>query len=250
MTGVEPPPPSPAASRAGARVRWGLPDVAIAWAAGFVATLFAIPLGDPDASATGQPISFYLVSIVLQNAGIVAALVVISKKKGLGTLGRDFGFVRPLARLDVPAAAGWLAAGAGLTLAVAVVQFPIERLADLDEPAQEVSKILERADGFGRVLFALCVVFVAPPVEELLFRGALIRALQRRWSAPTAIFVSAATFAGLHLLGGLGSGYVIPGLMLLGLVTGYQAVKHGDLTRSILLHMGFNLLSASFLVFG
>ena len=54
----------------------------------------------------------------------------------------------------------------------------------------------------------------------------------------------------IHILGDVGSGYVLPGLLLLGLVSGYQAVKHGDLARSVLLHMGFNLVSAIFLVVG
>src|SRR5262249_14970175 len=125
---------------------------------------------------------------------------------------------------------------------------PIDSIAGLKDSAQEVSKALEHSSGAGRVLFGLAVVLVGPPVEELLFRGALLRSLQRRWSAAVAIFVSAAIFGGIHLVGDPGAGYVLPGLLLLGLVSGYQAVKSGDIVRSILLHMGFNLLSAIALV--
>ena len=107
--------------------------------------------------------------------------------------------------------------------------------------------MIERSSTAGRVLLAICVVFVAPPVEELLFRGALLRGLQRRWSAAVAIFVSAAIFAGIHLVDP-GAGYVLPALLLLGLVSGYQAVKRGDLARSVLLHLGFNLVAAIGLV--
>jgi hypothetical protein len=42
----------------------------------------------------------------------------------------------------------------------------------------------------------------------------------------------------------------VPGLLLLGLISGYQAVKSGDLSRSVLLHVGFNLFSALQLAFG
>jgi membrane protease YdiL (CAAX protease family) len=231
-------------------VRWGLPDVLIAWGAGFLTALFATPLAEPDAGITHQPIGYVIASAVLQNVGVVAALVVISRRKGLGTLRQDFGLVWPFDRLTPRGVAGWLGAGAALSLGVSALLAPINLVADLDGPAQEVSKVLERSSGAGRLVFALVIVFVAPPVEELLFRGALLRALQRRWSAATAIFVSAAAFAGIHLLGGLGSGYVLPGLMLLGLVSGYEAVKHGNLARSVLLHMGFNLLTAIFLVLG
>ena len=70
---------------------------------------------------------------------------------------------------------------------------------------------------------------------------------RRRWSAAVAIFVSAAIFAGIHLLDP-GARFVLPALLLLGLVSGYQAVKRGDLARSVLLHLGFNLVAAIGLV--
>ena len=121
-------------------------------------------------------------------------------------------------------------------------------LANLKDSAQEVSKTVERAGGPGLVLLMLGVVLVAPIVEELLFRGALLRALQRRFTVPVAVLCSAAVFAGVHVVGDPGSYYVVPGLLLLGLVSGYQASKTGDLSRSVMLHLGFNLLSALSLV--
>lgn len=229
-------------------MRWGLPDVVLAWLAGVAASFLALPLADPNASTSEQPMRFLLAGLFLQNAGIVAALIVISKRKGRGSLDQDFGFVWPFDRLRPAAVFGWLAAGAGLSLAAQVILAPISWLADLDEPAQEVSKALERAGGAPKIIFALAVVLVAPPVEELLFRGALLRGLQRRWSTAVAVFVSALVFAAVHVIGDLGSGYVVPGLLILGLVSGYQAAKHRDLARSILLHMGFNLLAAVALV--
>ena len=137
---------------------------------------------------------------------------------------------------------------AALSIGAQLLLIPIDAIANLKDSAQEVSKALEHSSGIGKVLFGLAVVLVAPPVEELLFRGALLRSLQRRWSAAVAIFASAAIFAGLHVLGDPGAGYVVPGLLLLGLISGYQAVKTGDIVRSMLLHMGFNLLSAVALV--
>lgn len=225
-----------------------MPDVVIAWLAGVAASFLALPLADPNASTSEQPVRFLLAGLFLQNAGIVVALVVISKRKGRGTLGADFGFVWPFDRLRPAAVFGWLGAGAALSLAAQLVLAPISWLANLDEPAQEVSKALERAGGPSKIVFALAVVLVAPPVEELLFRGALLRSLQRRWSTAVAIFASAVVFAAVHVIGDLGSGYVVPGLLLLGLISGYQAAKRGDLARSMLLHMGFNLLAAIALV--
>jgi membrane protease YdiL (CAAX protease family) len=236
------------APRAGARVRWGLPDVAVAWFVGVAASLLALPLADPDVGQNHQPIRFLLAALVLQSLGTVVSLIIVSKRKGQDSLGEDFGLFWPFDRLKVGAVAGWLALGAALSIGAQLLLAPIDAIAHLKDSAQEVSKALEHSSGSGRVLFGLAVVLVAPPVEELLFRGALLRSLQRRWSAGVAIFASAAIFAGIHVVGDPGAGYVVPGLLLLGLVSGYQAVKTGNIVRSVLLHMGFNLLSAVALV--
>jgi len=231
-----------------ARLRWGLPDVALAWLAGILASLFALPLADPNVSTSDQPVRFIIAALLLQNLGIVLALMLVSDRKGQRSLGRDFGLVWPFDRIGVGRVLGWIGIGAGLSIVASVLLKPISDLANLKDSAQEVSKTVERAGGPGLVLLMLGVVVVAPVVEELLFRGALLRALQRRFTVPVAVFVSAAVFAGVHVVGDPGSYYVVPGLLLLGLVSGYQAVKTGDLSRSVMLHLGFNLLSALSLV--
>jgi uncharacterized protein len=236
------------APRAGARVRWGLPDVALAWFIGVAASLFAFPLADPDVGQDHQPVRFLLAAVVLQSLGTVLWLIVVSKRKGQDSLGKDFGIFWPFEKLKGGVVVGWLALGAALSIGAQILLAPISSIAHLEDSAQEVSKALENSSGAGRVLFGLAVVLVAPPVEELLFRGALLRSLQRRWSAAVAIFVSATIFAGIHVVGDPGAGYVVPGLLLLGLISGYQAVKTGNIVRSMLLHMGFNLLSAVALI--
>ena len=231
-----------------ARLRWGLPDVALAWLAGILASLFALPLADPNVSTADQPVRFIIAALLLQNLGIVLALMLISDRKGQRSLGRDFGLVWPFDRIGPGAVLGWIGIGAGLSIVASVLLKPIADLANLKDSAQEVSKTVERAGGPGLVLLMLGVVLVAPIVEELLFRGALLRALQRRFTVPVAVLCSAAVFAGVHVVGDPGSYYVVPGLLLLGLVSGYQASKTGDLSRSVMLHLGFNLLSALSLV--
>jgi len=232
------------------KVRWGLPDVAIAWFAGIGSSLLALPLASTDNAATDQPTVYLLAALILQSVGVVVALVIISRVKGRASLARDFGLVWPLDRLTPAAAAGWILAGAALSVAAQVLLAPISAIADLDEPAQQVSRSLQDASGAGRLLFALGVVILAPTVEELLFRGALLRAFQRRWSVPVAVFASAAIFGGIHVVADPGAVYVVPGVMLLGLVAGVAATRYGDLARPVLLHMGFNLLGAVALLRG
>ena len=92
-------------------------------------------------------------------------------------------------------------------------------------------------------------MLLAPLTEELLFRGALLRSLLRKVTPEVAVFVSAVVFGLVHVLGdpSVGTLIALPAIVLLGVVSGYQAVKTGDLARSILLHVGFNALSVVFL---
>ena len=97
-------------------------------------------------------------------------------------------------------------------------------------------------------MLGLAVGILAPVVEESLFRGALLRGLLRRMTAPWAILLSAVIFAAVHVVGDPGAGYVFPGLLLLGLVSGYQALRTGASPARCSSHIGFNLLSTIFLL--
>lgn len=216
--------------------------MAIAWFAGIAASLLALPFANTGNGAADQPTGYLLAALVFQSIGVVASLTVISHVKGQASLHRDFGLVWPLQRITPAAAAAWVLAGVAVSVAAQALVVPVSAVADLDDPAQQVSRSLQDANGIGRLLFALGVVFLAPPVEELLFRGALLRGLQRRWSVPVAVFASATVFAGIHVVADPGAIYVVPGVMLLGLVAGAAAARHGDLARPVLLHVGFNLL--------
>ena len=87
----------------------------------------------------------------------------------------------------------------------------------------------------------------APIFEELVFRGLLLRALLARMGPNWAIAVSALTFGSVHFLGGnaLGTLAVLPALVGIGAISGVLAVRSGELSQSILLHMGFNLLAVA-----
>ena len=58
------------------------------------------------------------------------------------------------------------------------------------------------------------------------------------------MFISAAVFGLVHFGDpSIGTLLAFPAILSLGLVSGYQATKTGDLANSIMLHMGFNILS-------
>jgi membrane protease YdiL (CAAX protease family) len=225
------------------RVRWGLPDVLIAWIAGLVVSLLAgaivIGLADIPSDQASDDVGVLLASVVGQGVGIIGALWVIARWKGRGSLRTDFG-------LAVRAHDwAWVAAGIGLQVATTIALLPIVNLHGKDD-AQEVVQQFEDARGLQVLLFSLVVVLVAPLAEELLFRGALLRCLLRRTTPARSIFLSALIFALVHPLASptIGSVMAVPALLVLGLVSANAAVRTGNLSASILLHTGFNLLTA------
>jgi uncharacterized protein len=241
-------PGTPLAPPARPRVRWGLPDVALAWLAGLVAALIS---GSIVASAAGVPadrvgddLGVLLASVIGQAFGMVGALWLVARAKGRGSLA-DFGLVARLPGERWSRALAWLLGG--VALQVVILPF-LQVLVNVHGTVetQDVVEQFERARGPNLVLFAVLVVTVAPLAEELLFRGALLRALMRRTTPAWAAFGSALAFAAVHPLSSpeIGSLIAVPGLFVLGLVSAGVAIRTGNLSASILLHAGFNLLTA------
>lgn len=171
-----------------------------------------------------------------QFGGWLLGLGYISRRKGVGTLRGDFGLVVHARELWV------IGVGVGLEIALSVLIYPIVNLV---HQSQDVVKDLDQARGVHLVLIALVAALVAPVCEELLFRGLLLRSLRRRVSPAAAVGISALVFALAHpmLDPTLGTFAVVPALFALGVISGVAALRRGDLSVSILLHIGFNLLA-------
>jgi uncharacterized protein len=120
---------------------------------------------------------------------------------------------------------------------------PLRNLAGHEN--QDVVNQLEKAGGAKLAVLALVAGLLAPVCEELMFRGLLQRALRRRLAPAPAIAITAAAFALAHPLldWSLGTFAIVPALFALALVSGIAAEETGDLSVSILLHMGFNLVT-------
>ena len=106
---------------------------------------------------------------------------------------------------------------------------------------------MERAKethGAGMILLiVVATAVVAPVVEELVFRGVLLRALLRRTTEGPSIGISALAFAAVHVIADPGSRFVFPGLFALGIVLAVLAIRDRSLSRPIFVHGGFNLLA-------
>ena len=231
-------------------MRWGIGDVILTFVVGSVGSaLIVLPLIDPN--NTNDPTATVIL-VYAQDLIFIGWLAMVARRKGLGSLRLDFGLdVQGLPgawRRDLP----WFFIGIGIQLAAVL---PIALLNEVygRDAEQEVVTSLKNAGGWQIPVFAVGVAVLAPIAEELLFRGALLRSLERRMQPTGAVLVAALAFGLVHTVGDPSVGTLkgLPVFVLLGVVSGYQAVKTGTLSRSILLHMGFNALTVlSLFVFG
>ena len=224
-----------------ATVRWGIPDAFLCYLAGLVAAVVLTSIaagisGQTDTSGTNETAFVLAAAFVGQYGGTVLALWWVSRRKGRGNLTDDFG-------LRIWPGDWWvLPAGALLEVGLAIAIAPLSHIGKGD--TQEVVNELHNATGAKLAVLAVGAGLLAPIVEELLFRGLLLRALLRRVPATPAVAISGVTFALLHLVDpSIGTVVALPALATIGVVSGVMAVRTGDLSRSILLHMGFNLVT-------
>lgn len=221
-----------------ARIRWGLGDFLWVWAAIFVMQVILVSM---IASASGAAENFHadatdIAVVTIGSALFTLFLLQIVSNRGTGSLRTDLGLTVRLA--DWP----WLAAGVLLQLVATGAVRLIESVSG-STPEQEVARALQHSATVPALFGAIAVVVFAPLAEELLFRGLLLRGLLRRTNAGVAVLLCGFVFAAGHLVDSNAAPLLAP-LAMVGIVSGVLATRSGDLSRSILLHSGFNLLSA------
>jgi membrane protease YdiL (CAAX protease family) len=210
---------------------------------GWLAAFFCMLIGDVVIlAATGHtgdstdqlPLWLIAVLEIPLWVGLVGATVVISRRWGTNDLRRDYGF-----------SARWSDAAIGLPLGalcqlvlVPLVYLPLKPFVDTSKVSDAAKNLTDRATGIGVVLLFLIVVVGAPIVEELFYRGLLMRSIQARWNDGLALVATAILFGAAHF-----EPLQFPALAVFGLVLGYCAQRTGRLGMSIFAHAGFNLVT-------
>lgn len=217
----------------------------MAWVVAFTFGVFGAAIvlavsGHTDTEQENLPLWVLAVAQIPSWVGLVAAAAVVSHFYGTGRLKDDYGFRFRLVDL-------W-----GVPIGV-VVQLVFIRLlyaalkalgvdtSDLERPARQLTD--QAQNRFGVLLLVVVVVVGAPLVEELFFRGLVMRAMGARWSDWLAIGGSAVLFALIHF-----QPLQFPGLLLFGVVLGYCAHRTRRLGMSILAHAAFNATTVFLLV--
>lgn len=214
--------------------RWALGATAIGWVSGMVSGgvllgLWVVATGQ-DAMALGSlgvaQVGFWV--------GLLGAVLVTSRRGGTGSVVRDFGL--RFRAIDPPLG---VAVGVVAQLVVVpLIYFPFRSLideGDLERPARELA---ERAHGPAFILFAIVIALGAPVVEELFYRGLLLRSLQRYLADGPAVAVSGLIFGATHL-----QALQFPALALVGVFFAILVVRTGRLGPAIWAHVAFNTIT-------
>ena len=216
---------------------WSVLDFILIWLGGLVGAgiFYAVGVLVVDENWT------IVLSVAGQYAGNLGVFWALSRYKPVSQIGLAI----------VPRDLLYIAAGLGLQVALAIVFLPLSELLFPDgRPQQEVADTIANADTMVlRVALVAAAVVLGPVTEELMYRGILLKALER-WGKVLALLVSSLVFAAAHLTG-LGpddlwrsAAVFIPPLFILGLVLARLTQKTGRLGPAIFLHSGWNLLSA------
>lgn len=236
---------------------WGFRHIAVGFLASQFASLAALTLvirSAPVGAALGVAIAGHVTD---QNLTVLAgqtqtamALVLLPlwvtqlAVVGYVTWGRGVGPRREIG-LAVKAIDALVGIGLGLAAQAgvwALYQVLTRFSGDLqvDEPARQLTG---RAAGGGVLALFLLYAFVAPFVEELFFRGLLLRALEARLRRLLALLASAVIFAAAHF-----QLVQFPGLIIAGLAFGAAAQWRGRLGTAVFAHATFNALTVASLV--
>jgi hypothetical protein len=127
---------------------------------------------------------------------------------------------------------GWL-----LAALVGVAQTHVHQPENM--PIQELFK-----DRMGTLLVMSLAVFIAPVVEETVFRGYLYPLLARKLGVPLGIVMTGLFFGMLHGAQ-LGWTWGLVGLLILvGIVLTYVRARTGTVVASYFVHLGYNSMLA------
>jgi membrane protease YdiL (CAAX protease family) len=134
--------------------------------------------------------------------------------------------IRPVDLLALPL-------GAGVQLLVGLAYAPFVDHKQLEEPSRRLADAAHGAG--GTVLLVLMTVVIAPVLEELFYRGLVLRSLQRGLPTWAAVVLCGVIFGAIHF-----QPLQLLGLAAFGMVAAVLAVRTGRLGPAVLAHLGFN----------
>jgi membrane protease YdiL (CAAX protease family) len=237
--------------------RWGLPDVVLGLVSFLVGTFLVggsvLVVGAASTGLDAQEFArthaglISITSLAGSWIATVAFLHLVVRFKGLGSLAKDFG-------LRFTAWDPLIGAGAALfTLMATVVLQAIVALIWDTEPPNNADAIFGAVDDNPLLLAAMILMasIGAPLVEELLFRGLALRAIEKRFGGVAAVIGSAALFGLLHFQPDTPApATLVAGIALYGFVFAVLTRWSGRLGPAVCTHVCLNALASLVMLVG
>ena len=241
---VAPPPPPPIPpERSVPAIRWGMGDVVIGlvlWVlGGIVAVVVLLAMGDDTSSLTDLSLGALTVSLVSGWFGLLGWPIVATWRKGQRSLALDFGLG------IVPIDLAWGLLGGFVALVVSATGSALWTVFSQSSVPTNTDFLPERPGAATVIALVVLVGVCTPIVEELFFRGLLLRSVGRRWNLTVGVIVSSIVFGMLHVQGSTWA----EALFMLGVTAAYGAVfallvvrAGGRLGAAIVAHMCVNVV--------
>ena len=226
------PPPPPGAKRAGAG------NALTAWLLAFIVVQIASAI---VLVSTGylEDVEDLPMSINALLATVMWAFQLVAVAWWAGrSVGTDL--VRATGLSVAPRDLWWLLVGAACQFVLMpIVNWPLQQFFPDQFSAERVSEraesLADSAAGVWVVALVLVVVFGAPFVEEIVYRGMIQTGFVASWGPVAGVVAASAMFAGIHF-----SWPEFPALFAFALVLGAGRHRAGRLGPAIMAHVGFN----------
>jgi membrane protease YdiL (CAAX protease family) len=144
----------------------------------------------------------------------------------------SLGCVRGSRRAQATAAVAGLAIGLAFIGATAWVPMP--------ESAKPGWLAAVAGGGWAYYLWIVLALFIAPPIEEFVFRGMLWTGLAERWNPIAAGAAVTLAFAAVHLTQAGNYWPAMVAIAVMGTAALVARVRSGSLVPAIALHLGYN----------
>jgi membrane protease YdiL (CAAX protease family) len=99
---------------------------------------------------------------------------------------------------------------------------------------------LAREGGIGRLVLALVALFIAPPLEEFLFRGLMYRGFANSWGPRVAAVLVTLSFVALHVFETSDYWPAVVAIFTIALVTLAARLRTGSLAAAMASHFAYN----------
>jgi len=251
---------------------FGLPEAALGLVGGFLASIVAVSAYAAAAHLRSGVTTYGtdIVSLVVLWAGFIAAVVAATRlhapsrsgaphggrlagsapSLGTGSVVEDFGVrLRPWPDLPLGIAVGI----AAQLLLVPLLEAPLSPFVPhlSQKLGHPTTQLLGHSSGAALVVLAVLVCLGSPLVEELFFRGLVLRALLgklrplgRRLGPAVSVVVTGLVFGLVHF-----EALQFLGLAGFGVVLSYLAYRTGRLGPSMVAHVAFNSTTVVWYVF-